>query len=603
MSIAQPEKAEIRSVEGKKYYAHIVEKSQTLYAIQNLYGVSLKDIQDSNPNMDENIQIGEVILIPISLDDEGFYGKHTVEKGETLYGISKKYKCTVGELMNVNPEIGDEGINIGQIIRYPFSEQEIKKNQSLEKINADPVVKTDNQVQQNQWQDSIVNHTVLKHETLYSISKRYMVTMDEIKKINNNKNLSLKEGDVIKIPVKKVNYDIVTNPLENQDIDTTLAYDYQKKETYNIAILAPLMLAANHSHMNKMLKPGEIADLHPTTKIAIDFYHGFMIAVDSLSKAGMSVNIYVYDTKKDTATVKEILAKSEWKDMDMVFGPFYKNTCQVTAEFCKLNKIPMIIPFKTDSEILYQNPYVFKSTSSHLSQTKGMIDYIVENQSQYNITIIKPLDSEKAIYDYARDLFNENIKTKSGAYNSSIVELSQGNANGRDINAYLKKDTVNVVIVPSLNLKFIAGMFTRLNNVLNLNPYAKNMKIIVFGYEDWNNMDDLDLKHRMRLNQHYVSYRYVDYNNEKVKPLLIQYRNMYGTDPDIYGIQGFDLGFYFLSALYLNGKSFPSRISEHNLDLVQCKFNFNAISEENGYENDYSCIVKYENYEMKILKW
>ena len=44
MVFSQPDKAEVETVEGKKYYIHFVQKGQTLYAIHQLYDVPVGDI-------------------------------------------------------------------------------------------------------------------------------------------------------------------------------------------------------------------------------------------------------------------------------------------------------------------------------------------------------------------------------------------------------------------------------------------------------------------------------------------------------------------------------------------------------------------------------
>jgi hypothetical protein len=277
----------------------------------------------------------------------------------------------------------------------------------------------------------------------------------------------------------------------------------------------------------------------------------------------------------------------------------------VVAGFCKENSIPMVIPFKSGTKILMNNPNVFKATVSNMTLMDGAVDFILNEYSHYNVSIIKPSSaSDLALYEKARDRFNSKIGDNLNALNSKIVELSFGNSNGRDINIKLRKDTVNVVIVPSNNLKFISGVFTRLNNVLNLNPYAKNMKIIVFGLEDWNRYNDLDLKQRMRLNQHYASYRYLDYQEKNTNKMILSYRNKYGVDPDVYGIQGFDVGYYFLSAIHIYGENFITYLPGYEMDLIQNDFKFKADSDIsmplNGFENNEIKIISYKKYELVL---
>jgi len=607
LTFAQPDKADVETVNGKKYYVHFVQQGQTLYGIHQLYNVPVADISESNKGVDSGLQIGQKILIPIPLDNSNFYGEHIVEKGETLYGISKKYKCSVTDLKNLNPELNDTGLSIGQVLKVPSTNSTNRPKPPTESIIQDPQeIANPGDTVNVIYTDSIITHSVLKHETLYSISKRYMVTVQSIKALNDIKKNKVKEGDLIKIKVKNVNYEIVENKLLMDTIQIdSVNFNTQilKKEKYQIALLLPLMLANSQRYLDKPMKVGEVRELYPTTKIAADFYHGFMLAADSLSQAGLNVEIFVYDTKKDTNTIKSIFNKAEFNHMDLIVGPFYPKTISVVADFCKKNKVPMVLPFNSGTKVLYQNPYVFKATSSNMTLMDGAVDFIVDEYAYYNIAIIKPTStSDLALYDRARDRFNSSIGENAKAMNSNIIELSLGNSNGRDMNIKLRKDTVNVIIVPSTNLKFISGVFTRLNNVLNLNPYAKNMKIIVFGLEDWNKYDDLDLKHRMRLHQHYASYRYIDYEAQKTTKMILSFRKKYGTDPEVYGVQGFDIGYYFMSAMYLYGVNYENYLNEYQVDLVQNKFNFPADVNQNGRENKSVSIIEYSNYELILKK-
>lgn len=607
LTFAQPNKAEVETIGGKKYYVHFVEQGQTLYSIHKMYNVPVENISQANTGLETGLQIGQKILVPIPLDNQKFYGEHIVVKGETLYGISKKYKCSVADLKNLNPELNSDGISIGQVLKVPSASNNFKANIPKESIIKDPVEKAiPGDTINVTYSDSIITHTVLKHETLYSISKRYMVSIESINAINDIKKNKVKEGDKIKIKVKNVNYEIVENNLFQDTIkfdSTAINTGIVKKDKYQIALFLPLMLSKNQSYLDKPLKVGEVRELYPTTKIAAGFYHGFMLAADSLAQAGLNVEIFVYDTKKDTNTIATALKKPEFNTMDMIVGPFYPKTINFVARYCKQHSVPMVIPFNSGTKVLYENPNVFKATSSNMTLIDGMMDFIVENYSHYNIAIIKPsLASDLALYEEAREKFNTQISVKQNAMNSKIIELSLGNANGRDMNLKLRKDTVNVIVVPSTNLKFVSGVFTRLNNVLNLNPYAKNMKIIVFGLEDWNKYDDLDLKHRMRLHQHYASYRYIDYEADKTKKMILSFRKKYGTDPDVYGVQGFDVGYYFLSAMYLYGENFSDFINKYQVQTVQNNFSFPIDSEQNGRENKSVSIIEYSDYSLFLKK-
>ncbi|MBD3637323.1 MAG: LysM peptidoglycan-binding domain-containing protein [Crocinitomicaceae bacterium] len=586
---AQPEDAVVKTVNGKKYYVHTVAAGNTLYGIHKLYNTDLDEILNANPGLTDELTIGQQILIPIEAENSEHYIIHVVTDGETLYGISRKYNCSIDDLKANNPGVA-QGLQVGQEIKIP------KKETYTEVIQDDPVVENEYNISLS---DSLVMHTVLKHETLYSISKRYMVSIDTIAALNDIKRNKVKEGDVLKIPVKRVNYTVLQKEIEPIHKDSVIQVnDGIMKGTYRVALMLPFMFAKNDVEMNKVLKFGQERELYPTTRIAFEFYQGFELAADSLRKAGLNLELYVYDTNRDTARVGQLIRSAEFDSMDLVVGPLYKQTIAHAVKQCTKRGIKIVLPFKSDAALLHGNPYVFKAVASNMTLMDGTVDYILENHAHHNVIILKPyLEGDKALYERAKVRFNDSI-SKIPSYNTQIVELEPGSSSGRDLNVHMKKDTTNVVIVPSNDVRFVTGALNRLNKVMNLNPYAKNLKIVVFGFEDWNKYDDIDVLHRNRLNQHYSTYRFVDYNRGCGLDFVRAFRSHNGTDPTVYSSQGFDVGMYFLSALYLKGTGFQSGLSNYQIKLVQNNFKFNPIAVGSGFENMSVSVIRYQDFEL-----
>lgn len=596
-SYAQPADAKTETINGKKYYVHIVEQGNTLYGIQTLYKTDMQTLLQTNPNLTDNLTIGQRILIPVPFDNATHYGSHIVTQGETLYGISKKYGCSVNDLIALNPGV-ENGLSIGQKLNIPVKES---LNNS-ETIQSDPIISNTTISYDITYKDSLVTHTVLDHETLYSISKRYMVTTDTIMKLNNLSSTKVKKGDVLLIPVKKVDYEIIEKDIISADtIAQSDVYSSAiiREDVYTVALMLPLMLAQNEVELSKPLKVDQIRELLPITKMNFEFYQGFIFAADSLKSAGLNVEIFVYDTKRDSATIVQIFQKDEFRNVDIVVGPMYQSEVNVAVKLCSERKIPLVLPFKVDAIVMNQNPFVYKTVASNMTLFDGAVDYIVKNHSQHNVLIVKPTSaSDLAIFERCRERYNTQIAGIPGAMNDHIIEVSPGSTSGRDIESYIKKDTINIVLVPSENIKFVAGIMGRLNSVMNNNYRSSNLKIIIFGVEDWNRYQDLDMMHRNKLYQHYATYRFVDYNSGKGLEFVRAYRNRYGTDPTLFSSQGFDLGLYFLGALHLYGKNFDPFLKDYEVDLIQNDFHFESVVEGSGKENKRVCIVKYSDYSL-----
>jgi hypothetical protein len=408
-----------------------------------------------------------------------------------------------------------------------------------------------------------------------------MVTTDTLMKLNNLSSTKVKKGDVLLIPVKKVDYEITEKQIVNTTLNTTpvVSNIIVREDVYTVALLLPLMLTQNEAELSKPLKVDQVRELLPGTKMNFEFYQGFLFAADSLKSAGLSVEIYVYDTKKDSATIAQIFQKEEFSKVDIVVGPMYQSEVNVALKYCSEKKIPLILPFKVDAAVMNQNPFVYKTVASNMTLFDGAVDYIVKNHAQHNVLIVKPNSvSDLAIFERCRERYNAQIAGVPGAMNDHIIEVTPGSSSGRDIETYIKKDTINIVLVPSENIKFVAGIMGRLNSVVNASYRSTKMKIVIFGIEDWNRYQDLDMMHRNKLYQHYATYRYVDYNQGRGLDFVRAYRKRFGTDPTVFSTQGFDVGMYFMGALHLYGKNFDPFLKNYDVDLIQNDFKFESVT-------------------------
>jgi LysM repeat protein len=93
--------------EGKFFIKYLVEPGQTIYRISTKFGVPISELLEVNPELENGLKTGQVILIPYTperkpapeVDDSQY---HTVEKGETYFSISKKYGIPLGDLLKAN---------------------------------------------------------------------------------------------------------------------------------------------------------------------------------------------------------------------------------------------------------------------------------------------------------------------------------------------------------------------------------------------------------------------------------------------------------------------------------------------------------------------
>jgi LysM repeat protein len=161
--------------------------------------------------------------IGVEKKDGKIFVLHQVDAKETLYSISKRYSAKVEDIKAANPEIG-EGIKIGQTLRIPYKGV-VQNLPGTISVN-DP--------------KKYKNHTVEKKETVYAISKKYNISVEEITKANPGIEDGLKEGQVLKIPIaSEVNVPVHENP----PVKTGKIHKVEAKETlfgiakkYNVSV-------------------------------------------------------------------------------------------------------------------------------------------------------------------------------------------------------------------------------------------------------------------------------------------------------------------------------------------------------------------------------
>ncbi len=185
----QSDSVGVEEINGKKYILHKVETEETLYSVSRRYNVSIPKIINSNPPTEYGLEVGQIIKIPLadkaarkpaSTKEEVVKSTnasnpkatiHVVKAKETLFSISRIYGVTVDEIKQWN-NLETNSIDIGQ---------ELKVSAVVR-----PAVQPDVQVVVQPTVETGANklHTVVQSETLYAISRKYEVSVAEIKAWN-----------------------------------------------------------------------------------------------------------------------------------------------------------------------------------------------------------------------------------------------------------------------------------------------------------------------------------------------------------------------------------------------------------------------------------
>ncbi len=203
---------------GSNYYT--VKSGDSLWSISRKFGVTVNELKKVNNLSSNLLSIGQNLIIPGKKNNTSS-NEYVVKKGDTLYGIANKYNISVDNLKSYN-NLSTDSLSIGQIIKIP-----------------------DNKVNSNEY-------VVKSGDSLYSISRKYGVSVDELMNVNNLKSTVLSVGQVLKIP----NSGEVTNVIYTvKKGDSLWSIAKNNKTTVDAIVKLNNLSNANLSIGQKLLLP------------------------------------------------------------------------------------------------------------------------------------------------------------------------------------------------------------------------------------------------------------------------------------------------------------------------------------------------------------
>ncbi|TYO74373.1 LysM peptidoglycan-binding domain-containing protein [Rossellomorea marisflavi] len=153
---------------------YIVKAGDTLYGIARSFNVTVAQLKEWNGLTTDTIQVGQVLIVSSSPESDRPLTTYTVKAGDTLYSIAGRFDMTLDEIMSLNKITDPSRIQIGQVLQvYEISDGSIP---------------------------DLTTYVVQSGDTLYSISRRFGMTLDEIMTLNGITDPSLIQiGQVLQV--------------------------------------------------------------------------------------------------------------------------------------------------------------------------------------------------------------------------------------------------------------------------------------------------------------------------------------------------------------------------------------------------------------------
>jgi LysM repeat protein len=488
-----------------------------------------------------------VALFSFALNAQN-YRKHKVVQGETITQIAHKYNCTPSEIFSLNPD-AQNGIQPDAVIIIP---------------NAKTTLETaDN------------SHLVAPKETLYSISKLYSVSIEELQ--NANPTLiseGLKAGQNLVIPNKSLanlNVASANKPLFDKPLSTLIKSTASSKK--ELVFLLPFNISKIENDTVNTL-PSKLKK-DKFLNMTLDFYSGVLMAIDSAKTIGLNIDIKIYDSEetKNTSSIPSLIQQRKFDNTSAIIGPFYQFNIDVLAQSLGTNPISILSPLSKETG---KSSNIYQSMPTNDDCKAAMMNYIFKN----NGNLIALIDSKKAaLKDYL----------KSNNYKNRIVGL---NPNGLVVKDSLRKllvrNKMNYIILDSQKTGFILAATNAMMSLMT----DYQLQMVILEPNPTLDFYEIDLNRLVKLKMTYPSIVRENLSPE-AEIFRDKYKKINKIFPNQFAIRGFDLAFDTMLRLS-QVEDFKTISDNFTTEQIENKFNYN-LNSQNTFRNNGIYILNFES--------
>lgn len=552
-------------------FEYEVQQGETLYAISKKLGITIDEMIKNNPASKEGVTTGQLLTYYApkkytstakhAVKNEVLAKKevpnlHTIQAEETKYSVSKKYGISIPELEELNPHIKNE-FEIGMQIR-------LNKNTVLPKVTVTEAPPTTTKT---------MFYAVQQGETLFSISRKFGISVEEITNRNPSVVSGLTVGMELLLPEKKeINSTIQSTVADGLKKKVSLLETANKSKQRNLVLLMPFNI--NRIEKDSAKTKTEYLKSDKFLNITLDFYAGALKAIDSAKVLGLPINAKVYDaeTSKYSSNVATIIKNNNFSNVDVVIGPF-------TNSFVE-----------TAGQLLDKNTAVISPLTNESGKGGSNVFYAMPNENIQKQQLMSYLKSKSdAIF-----AIHSSAKTSLSSYfASNYPEVKSASFNEKGLFDYsifktqLQKGKKNFVILDSDKIMQVISV---VNNLLKLKKEF-DIQLVVVERNEAFDFVEIPSKNLAALQMLYPS---AIRENESVEAMNFAkaFRKENKIQPNQYATRGFDVTFdAILRMCQEEGfiKSTENQISEQ----IESQFNYSN-------NNNFGVYMMYYNSDLTI---
>lgn len=412
---------------------------------------------------------------------------------------------------------------------------------------------------------SFYAHVVTAKQTLWSISKAYGVSVQDIYDANRNLDLEhagLKAGQVIFIPVspapatveaaQPVQETIVpaapdetmTSPSDTlkNPADSAAAFVYDMPEVIRVAVILPF----GNSRLSDT---------------SVDFYSGMLLAARDLGNSGVKLELITLDTENTALTDLFQMMHS-----DVIIGPITDAGIEASLNRCPGGKY-MVSPLDPKTAERTRTERIIQAPTPSSSQNGEVVRWLAEDMQPADSLIVL-LSSDSQPSANARNIL-DSLNAAGLRYRTIKYGILEGLEIQNKFTARASVHGTTRYIIASEDESFVNDA------VRNINLMAyKKYDVALYASSKIRSYNTIETENLHNVNTHMTAAYYTDYTSEAVKSFVLAYRALFEAEPNSFALHGYDTLHYFVNICARYGRNWPVKLCEYSESGLQTSFRF-----------------------------
>ena len=580
--------------DNRRFYvdkARIVQNEETLYDIAKEYGIDLADLRAANRGLTDEPAPGTRIIIP-AIANENDYIVHHCERNERVTSLLKRWKVDESDFRRMNVSVGSH-VFVNQVVLIPIL----------------PITDF-------YWMEDEPQEIVEPEEEL--------AVEEEVVPVQEETTETLFEEEVM-------------------ECGNCVASHENASHRYNVALMVPLYL--NDVGNLEISKESAHKAQKSRALSFVQFYEGFMMAVDAMEDQRLKMNLTVIDVTDNVSTAERALSQIQGEDFDLIVGPFFGKSFAVIEEYAKAHNIVVVNPLSTRESVIVDNPNVVKVKPGEVGQILTISNLVKNLYNDANVFIVSKERAGDTLFlnqlehhlnlavndevrvsgnEFLHFARNESERLEMGSRMVSTVDVEGQVYSTEDFRNGTTNEVVLSNAVKRYAYKDISKVISQLSGVREnvivaygddnvfatqmLNSLAKETDrypITLVCAPDWAKFEKLLVENLLQMKAIYLDDGFVDYSSDAARRFVVRFRQKYAVEPQSYAFEGYDMAMFFLSALMRYGDDMLDCLNCCDVPLLNSQYRFFNPSylkdgKRNGRENQYWSVYQYDNEDIKL---